>query len=218
MVWHSSCAFYHSDTDSRADWVPLLQNIRVSYLIHEKYTNLRCAWAVGCPTQIDFHNKPLEADSTANHYREAFEEMFPNEILPSKIAAACCAQFALTRDKIHERPIEDYKRYRDWLLDTSLSDDTSGRIFEYSWHIIFGKPPEHCPNAKACYCNIYGLCALECHGEGHCGGQWVYPQFSTLPLGWPRVGWDGESRDDATLEQIRSIAVAAGNKETKRIE
>ncbi|KAL2164330.1 hypothetical protein VTH06DRAFT_3546 [Thermothelomyces fergusii] len=32
------------------------------------------------------------------------------------------------------RPRDDYVRWRDWLLETPLADDLSGRVFEYLWH------------------------------------------------------------------------------------
>lgn len=35
----------------------------------------------------------------------------------------------------------DYERYYNWVLSTELSDDVSGRVLEYSWHIIFGMDP-----------------------------------------------------------------------------
>jgi hypothetical protein len=61
-------------------------------------------------------------------------ELFPGVEVPEKVGVPCCSQFAVSREKILERPIEDYVRYRQWLLETTLPDDTSGRIMEYSWH------------------------------------------------------------------------------------
>ena len=68
----------------------------------------------------------------------------------------------------------------------------SGRIIEYTWHIIFGKNAVHCPIAKECYCNLYGLCDLRCEDEGTCREQYKLPKHTDMPKGWPEFGWDGE--------------------------
>jgi hypothetical protein len=149
-------------------------------------------------------------------YPQVFQELFPGEPLPSTVGVACCAQFAVTRDRIRARPVTDYQHYRQWLLDTSLEDYVSGRVLEYSWHIIFGKPAVYCPNAKECYCNTFGLCNLECEEEGKCGNRWPFPPFATLPNGWPTTGWDGESRSQETLAGMRSIAVSSADSMEKQ--
>lgn len=58
---------------------------------------------------------------------------------------------------------------------------------------MFGKKAVHCPNAAECYCNNYGMCNMKCEND-KCDGQYVLPPFSTLPEGWPRLGWKGEER------------------------
>ena len=60
--------------------------------------------------------------------------------------------------------------------------------------VIFGKGAIFCPSTAECYCNLYGLCDLECK-EGKCDGRYVLPKVATLPKGWPRVGWSGEERN-----------------------
>lgn len=47
---------------------------------------------------------------------------------------SCCAQFAVSKATILQRPREEYERYRRWLLETDLEDGLSGRVLEYSWH------------------------------------------------------------------------------------
>jgi len=42
-----------------------------------------------------------------------------------------------------------------WLLDTPLNDFTSGRVFEYLWHVIFGREPVFCPEMDQCYRDLY---------------------------------------------------------------
>lgn len=194
------------------DNVPLLRNLQLPYIISQGYANLRCVWDLGCPAEINLETPPGTIDpskATEIAYPQAFHELFPEEPLPSSVGVACCAQFAVTRDRIRVRPQKDYQHYRQWLLDTSLENQVSGRVLEYSWHIIFGKPAVHCPDARVCYCNTYGLCNLKCEEEGKCGNRWPFPPFATLPKGWPTVGWDGESRSDETLDDMRHIAVSS---------
>lgn len=56
-------------------------------------------------------------------------------------------------------------------------------------------PPIHCPDAAECYCNVFGLCNLDCVGPDSCEGRYILPPYSTLPLGWPYKGWEGEDQD-----------------------
>ncbi|KAL2152155.1 hypothetical protein VTH82DRAFT_5339 [Thermothelomyces myriococcoides] len=117
----------------------------------------------------------------------------PGVSVPERVGVSCCSQFAVSREAVRARPREDYVRWRDWLLRTPLDDDLSGRVFEYMWHIIFGKDAVFCPSAAECYCNLYGMCDLKCD-EGTCEGRYSLPKFANLPEGWPRVGWAGEKR------------------------
>jgi hypothetical protein len=57
--------------------------------------------------------------------------------------------------------------------------------------VIFGEHAVHCPNAAQCYCDVYGLCDLDCEGAGVCRDQYTLSRFSTLPEGWPEYDWDG---------------------------
>jgi hypothetical protein len=84
--------------------------------------------------------------------------LFPNESIPQSFGVACCAQFAVSRDRVVARPKADYVRWRDWLMETDLLDVKSGGIMEYMWHIIFGMEAEYCPDYLVCRCNVYGEC------------------------------------------------------------
>ena len=59
--------------------------------------------------------------------------------------------------------------------------------------MIFGKESVHCPSAADCYCKTYGLCGMDCDRD-KCSGQYTLPPYSTLPQGWPKIGWDNEHR------------------------
>ncbi|KAF2757811.1 hypothetical protein EJ05DRAFT_477026 [Pseudovirgaria hyperparasitica] len=191
---------WHND-DPDYDGLRMLRLFRLSYLRKEGYVNMRCVWVLGCPNEI----KPLQQEGhhrDAVHagevYKKAFEDLFPQKPVPAAIGVSCCAQFAATKEKILENPKREYQRYRQWILDTDHADDISGRIFEYSWHIIFGKDPVHCPKASECYCNVFGLCDLECYKDDSCEGRYALPPYSTLPKGWPRLDWNGKPREVST--------------------
>lgn len=64
----------------------------------------------------------------------------------------------VSRERIHSHPKAEYIRYREWLLNTKLSDTMSGRVMEYSWQYLFTGQPEACPKMNQCYCDGYGIC------------------------------------------------------------
>ncbi|KAH8677700.1 hypothetical protein BX600DRAFT_545431 [Xylariales sp. PMI_506] len=196
---HASRFAWHND-DPDYDAVPTLRNLRLPHLRTAGYVNLRCTWMVGCPAEIYPHLNEasavddLELMPTAKHvYKKAFSELLPGVPVPDVVGVSCCAQFGVTRETIRRRPREDYVRFRRWLLDTPLEDALSGRVFEFSWHIIFGMEAVHCPSMADCYCQVYGLCDLNC-SEWECEGRYEFPYSTRLPPGWPLVDWYGQDR------------------------
>lgn len=75
--------------------------------------------------------------------------------MPEDVAAACCAQFVVTKEAVYRWPKEKYIFWRQWLLVTSLGDHHSGMVFERLWHVIFGMPPVQCESEDQCLCSIY---------------------------------------------------------------
>jgi hypothetical protein len=69
---------------------------------------------------------------------DAWRSLFGNDQVPTVIASPCCAQFAVSGERVLKRGREEYEGYLKWLLETPLDDFTSGRVFEYLWHVIFG--------------------------------------------------------------------------------
>jgi hypothetical protein len=89
---------------------------------------------------------------------KSWSELFPLDPIPNLLAQPCCAQFALSRDRIQALPLERYVFYRDWLLRTSLSDYISGRVWEYVWQFVFTGKAVVCPAEHICYCDGFGVC------------------------------------------------------------
>ncbi|KAH8704088.1 hypothetical protein BGW36DRAFT_288548 [Talaromyces proteolyticus] len=195
---HADRFQWHNDNPDY-DGVPLLRDLQFAYLQEEGYVNLRCVWVLGCPAAIHPFNDEAISDehneqATGEIFRQVFEELLPGHPVPTEVGVSCCSQFAATREAIQQRPKDDYIRFREWLLNTPFQDGLSGRFFEYSWHIIFGKDPVYCPSAADCYCKVYGMCDLPNCTTGECKGRYNLPPYATLPDGWPRVGWNGEER------------------------
>lgn len=89
---------------------------------------------------------------------DAWAVLFPGEEVPEVMAAPCCAQFAVSRDRIRSIPLHRYVLFRDWLVSTTLEDAVSGRVFEYLWMKIFTGLSVVCPDMRVCYCDGYGFC------------------------------------------------------------
>ncbi|OJJ50294.1 hypothetical protein ASPZODRAFT_139605 [Penicilliopsis zonata CBS 506.65] len=164
QVWRVGQKGYYSTSSSSSrlykrdlDNVHNIKNLQLDYVQKVGYANLRCTLTPGCPAEIQpFRNPPDPGKDTENAYAAAWEQLFNNTDVPSLVAVPCCSQFAVSRAQVLRRPYSDYERFYNWLLETPLPDATSTRILEYSWHIIFGQDPVHCPELRHCYRNVYG--------------------------------------------------------------
>lgn len=123
--------------------VASLPHIRPQAIDAHGFINLRCAHTPGCPigvnptnpTQTDIDNKDIRA-YFAQAYQELFDVSF--EQVPEHIGNVCCAQFAVSRERIRSRPRSDYERMLDWAHGTNLTHDFGvGWVFEKIWHIVF---------------------------------------------------------------------------------
>lgn len=149
---------WHNDAKD-SDNVNSLRNLQIGYVQRHGYANLRCSHIPGCPDEI----KPFRNDSTRIFevpFADAYTDLFGGDYstVPQTVGVTCCAQFAVSKAQVRARPKSDYLRYRRWLMETDLHDEISGRVFEYLWHIIFGKPPVWCPDEKTCRCELFGRC------------------------------------------------------------
>ncbi|KAJ5129091.1 hypothetical protein N7526_007257 [Penicillium atrosanguineum] len=148
-----------------------LRNIRFESVDAHGYVNLRCQQNPGCPsavhplnpTQADIDNHDIRA-----YFSDAYQQIFNVSVdkVPGEIGNVCCAQFAVSRDRIRARPKEDYQRILDWAATTKLTDDFGiGWVLEKLWHIIFGMDAVHCPRFEQCRCDTYGWCGPLPSGE-----------------------------------------------------
>ncbi|KAI1618986.1 hypothetical protein EDD36DRAFT_414642 [Exophiala viscosa] len=150
-AWHTDSQGYNQ--------VRSIRSLRLEYVQEHGYANMRCISDPGCPAEIQI-NRDDDERTAERAFVGAWTYMFQSNVsdVPETIAQPCCAQFAVSKAQVLKRSREDYLRYRQWLLDTELDDDTSGRVFEYLWHVIFGKDPVYCPPLNECHCQQFGRC------------------------------------------------------------
>lgn len=152
IAWHTPELLNHD----AAEALNRLSNERVT---REGYMNIRCHWDPGCPEHLypgHSFRDTLKAEELA--IARAWAEMFPEDQIPDAIGAPCCAQFAVSKERIRSIPKAKFEKYRNWLIQTPEDDWISGRVFEYLWQKIFADVAKLCPNARVCYCDGYGIC------------------------------------------------------------
>jgi hypothetical protein len=163
MFMHAHRHAWHNNMLMGLDAAEIVKRLNHERVARQGYMNVRCHHDPGCPDWIhmdrpggdfDFFHKPEEI-----YWRkEIWEEIHPGAPIPPSISGICCAQFAVSRQRIREVPLERFKHYRQWLLTTGMDDQFSGRVFEYIWHYIFTGHEILCPAMNTCYCDGYGYC------------------------------------------------------------
>ena len=139
---------WHTDTPLH-DNVEALRSLQIPFVQKNGYVNLRCNWNPGC-LEAHRHNAHVTPEvwndvfagtstETKKKKEEGQEDTGSEGMAPKLVGAACCAQFAVSRDQVLARPLSDYERFREWIVDTEKSDAKSGRVLEFLWHVIFGK-------------------------------------------------------------------------------
>ncbi|KAE8383780.1 hypothetical protein BDV26DRAFT_277024 [Aspergillus bertholletiae] len=132
---------WHTEFSDHSN-VRTVQMLRTDFIQRNGYANLRCNPNPGCPDEIrPFRGSSGEERLPEQAFPAVWETFFNNTNVPDVIATPCCAQFAVSRTQVLERPLSDYVRYHEWLMETELPDEVSGRVMEYMWHIIFGQDP-----------------------------------------------------------------------------
>jgi len=157
---------------------PILNN-RLSYTLNRldldqvmerQYANLRVSWMNACPDWINTTNKNLfalvedkfEEPYMFQGFRENFGPQDKSEMksfkVPEILAQPSGNQFAVTREAVRSIPQSDYLRYMEWLINTPLDDEISGRFWEHSFQYLFTGRAVDCPNELKTYCRMYHVC------------------------------------------------------------
>lgn len=159
MFMHSHRHAWHNDDLLDNDAVQMISRLSSERVTREGFMNMRCHWDPGCPAWM--HPGTVQEDINKQEetmLARSWSEIFPLDPIPNVLAQPCCAQFAISKDRIRSLPLARYVFYRDWLLRTSLSDYLSGRVWEYIWQFVFTGKNVVCPKEHICYCDGFGVC------------------------------------------------------------
>lgn len=159
IFMHSHRHSWHNNELLDHDAVQMISRLSAERVQREGYMNMRCSWEPGCPSWM--HPGTVEEDINKQEetmLATSWSELFPLDPIPNLLAQPCCAQFAISRDRIQALPLARFVFYRDWLLRTSLSDYISGRVWEYVWQFVFTGKAVVCPAEHICYCDGFGVC------------------------------------------------------------
>ncbi|KAJ5054735.1 uncharacterized protein L3040_001001 [Drepanopeziza brunnea f. sp. 'multigermtubi'] len=159
IFMHSHRHAWHNNDLLGSDAVQVVSRLSSERVLREGYMNLRCHWDPGCPGWMN----PGNIEEDVNKQEEtmlakSWSELFPLDAIPNVLAQPCCAQFAISRDRIRGLPLARYVAFREWLLKTNMSDYFSGRVFEYIWQFIFTGKNVVCSREHVCYCDGFGIC------------------------------------------------------------
>jgi hypothetical protein len=172
IFMHAHQLTWHNDDLLGNDAALLISRLSRQRVWREGFVNMRCSWYPGCPDWMH----PGETESNDFKQEEvllakSWSEIFPLDEVPSVLAQPCCAQFALSRERIQAKPYAQYVWYRDWLFNTKLPDYLSGRIWEYVWQFVFTGQNIYCPKEHICFCDQFGTCF---------GGEEAFSDFQSL--------------------------------------
>jgi hypothetical protein len=142
---HGSEQEWHNDVVG-LNTVDLLRKLRFDAVESYGFVNLRCLHEPGCPSSLH-PSPPLPIDIEYEEVYQSFPAIYsevlrvPMDDVPMFIGSPCCAQFAVTRDQILQRPKSDYSHMLEWTRNSGLKDSFAvGFAVERLWHIIFGMP------------------------------------------------------------------------------
>lgn len=136
-----------------------------------------------------------------------WRELFPGVAVPERLSAPCCGQFAVSREAVRRLPRSRYEGLARWLKETHLSDEVSGRVFEYVWQFLFLGMAESCPEREwECYCGMYGVCFED--------GKEGYEEWFALREEWR--GLENRLRELVRTEGEESLATEEASEMVRR--
>jgi hypothetical protein len=164
LFMHAHQYAWHNNIFQDRDAAQMIRAMRDDHIAREGYFNVRCEHNPGCPNwlhldrpEVDFDKvfKPEERIYTVQIWKDLWGS---TARVPQTLSQPCCAQFAVTRERIRLNPLTTYIHVRDWILNVRLSDHDSGRVMEYTWQYLFTRLYENCPPVNKCACSGYGMC------------------------------------------------------------
>lgn len=139
LFHHDHLTSWHQEFNSITE----VNNLQSDFVKEEGYVSTRCL--PGCENYIPLSKTVVSLNVIGTAGRElqipTFLRTFLGEdyAMPEVIAAPCCAQFAASKEAILARPKEFWQKLQEWLIETPLEPSVSGRLIEYTWHLLFAK-------------------------------------------------------------------------------
>jgi hypothetical protein len=163
IFFHPHLITWHNNDLLDSNAATTIRHLSDEHVARVGYFNSRCHEEPGCPDWLHLDRPESELDPGRKMEERYFtpaiwKELHPEAPIPYAISQPCCAQFMVSRERIRSHPRSEYLRYREWLITTSLTDEMSGRVMEYTWQYLFTGETEVCPQMNRCYCDGYGVC------------------------------------------------------------
>lgn len=217
LFFHPHKSTWHNNVLLELDSVKAIQRLNPGRVSREGYFNARCHHDPGCPNWLHVDRPKSEWDMVKKKEEQyltsgLWQQLHGDDPIPRALSQPCCAQFAVSGERVRARPLSDYRHYRQWLLDTSLSDEFSGRMLEYNWQYIFTGQPEYCPPQHECYCDGYGICFGGTTDENLQNWLNILKERELIDEKLKDLRWGpsgiGDQSEIAALEQERSEIVS----------
>lgn len=204
IFMHAHQFTWHNNDFLNSDSAIAVRRLRSQHVLRNGYVNLRCHHEPGCPDHIHPTITSASEDDLATIPEAAvigyaWGELFPGLPLPTVLSQPCCAQFAVSAERLRTVPEEVYRAHREWLLHTALEDRLSGRVWEYVWQYLFTGEWEVCPSELGCYCEAYGVCMEQEEWD-----RYFQLQKDAGTLQGKVDKWVEEGKDDARVDEARA--------------
>jgi hypothetical protein len=131
---HSKDVQWHNDIlgTKSADTIKAL---RFEHISGTGFVNLRCSLDPGCPVGVhplDPTDTDIRNGDTRAFFAQIYMDLFgvTREEVPRHIGNVCCAQSAVTRARILQRPKSDYERMLQWVESSTETEFGIGWVFE----------------------------------------------------------------------------------------
>ena len=136
-----------------------IETLQIPHIQKFGYAPLHCPSKAQCEdTILPFRSPPDEYRTLEVKMKTAWEQLFNNTHVPETLASPGGSEFAVSRDQVRRRSVEEWTRYWEWLAKTKMDDDSAGAVVERLWHVVFGKDGVWCPKEEECRCEVFGKC------------------------------------------------------------
>ena len=114
-------------------------------------------------TKAVFQSNLPDLQSIVNY--QIWRDVLQKELGPppiNGIRTHCCATFVVKKEAILNHSRAFYSSIIDYLVASSHSDQLTGRTIEYTWHLIFGQPPNlHFDKCDLYVCDEKGMISVK---------------------------------------------------------